>query len=135
IGGTERTAVIQTDTDFGTAKFIIDDREVQNREASVFTVVSTLEPLALTGISSLGKNQARIDVALPGPSLITATNSHVRRYIRYGPNQNDGSPQTDIFVVDGEGNVDEDTPIIWDFDQITEITALPIDAATLHLTG
>lgn len=135
IGGKERTAVIQTDTDFGTAKFIIDDREVQNREASVFTVVSTLEPLALTGISSLGKNQARIDVALPGPSLITATNSHVRRYIRYGPNQNDGSPQTDIFVVDGEGNVDEDTPIIWDFDQITEITALPIDAATLHLTG
>jgi hypothetical protein len=40
IGGKERTAVIQTDTDFGTAAFIIDDTEVENRNASVFTVSS-----------------------------------------------------------------------------------------------
>ena len=26
-------------------------------------------------------------------------------------------------------------PIIWDFDQITEITALPIDEKTLNITG
>src|SRR5690606_26452013 len=31
--------------------------------------------------------------------------------------------------------VDENTPIIWDFDQITEITALPMDETTLHITG
>lgn len=135
IGGKERTAVIQTDTDFGTAAFLIDDREVRNRGASVFTVASSLRPLKLTGISSLRRNQARIDVALPGPSLITATDSHVRRYIRFGPNQNDGSPQTDIFVVDGAGKVDENTPIIWDFDRITEITALPMDERTLHIKG
>jgi hypothetical protein len=30
IGGKERTAIIQTDTNFGTASFIIDDREVEN---------------------------------------------------------------------------------------------------------
>ena len=135
IGGKERTAVIQTDTDFGTAAFIIDDRDVQNQAASVFTVTSSLRPMELTGISTLRKNQEKIDVALPGPSLITATNSHVRRYIRFGPNLNDGAAQTDIFVVDGNGNVDEDTPIIWDFDQITEITALPMDESTLHITG
>ncbi|MEX0778585.1 MAG: hypothetical protein WD037_02555 [Balneolales bacterium] len=135
IGGKERTAVIQTDTDFDTADFIIDDREVQNRGASVFTVASSLQPLELTGVSSLKKNQDKVDVSLPAPSLITATNSHVRRYIRFGPNQNDGSPQTDIFVVDKDGNVDEDTPIIWDFDQVTEITALPMDETTLHITG
>lgn len=135
IGGKERTAVIQTDTDFGTAAFVIDDRQVKNRGASVFTVASSLRPLKLTGISSLRRNQARIDVSLPGPSLITATDSHVRRYIRFGPNQNDGSPQTDIFVVDGAGNVDKNTPIIWDFDRITEITALPMDETTLHITG
>jgi hypothetical protein len=135
IGGKERTAVIRTDTDFGTAAFLIDDREVRNRGASVFTVASSLRPLKLTGISSLRRNQARIDVALPGPSLITATDSHVRRYIRFGPNQNDGSPQTDIFVVDGAGKVDENTPIVWDFDRITEITALPMDERTLHIKG
>ena len=131
----ERTAVIKTDTDFGTAAFIIDDRDVQDRTSSVFMVASDLEPLPLTGISSLARNQDKIEVALPGPSLITATDSTVRRYIRFGPNQNAGSPQTDIFVVDGDGNVDENTPIIWDFDQITELTALPMDETPLHITG
>ena len=28
-----------------------------------------------------------------------------------------------------------DAPIIWDFDQVTEITALPIDEDTLRITG
>jgi hypothetical protein len=135
IGGKERTAVIQTDTDFGTAAFIIDDRKVQSLNAPVFLVASRLKPFELTGISSLKRNQEKIDVSLPGPSLITATNSHVRRYIRFGPNQNDGSPQTDIFVVDAAGNVDGNTPIIWDFSQITEITALPMDETTLRITG
>lgn len=131
----ERTAVIQTNTDFGAAAFIIDDRKVQNRGASVFMVASRMQPLELRGISSLKRNQDKIDVALPGPSLITATNAHIRRYIRFGPNQNSGSPQTDIFLVDKDGNVDEDTPIIWDFDQITAFTALPIDETTLRITG
>jgi len=135
IGGKERTAVIQTDTDFATAAFIIDDRSVQNRNASVFRVTSSLQPSKLRGISSLKRNQEKIDVALPGPSLITATNSHVKRYIRFGANQNSGSAQTDIFLVDKEGNVDKGTPIIWDFDQITDITALPIDKTTLRITG
>jgi hypothetical protein len=43
--------------------------------------------------------------------------------------------QTDIIMVDKNGNVDSDTPIIWDFDKITEISALPIDETTLTITG
>ena len=135
IGGKERTAVIRTDTDFGTAAFIIDDTEVQNRNASIFMVSSSLRPFNPEGITSLKRNQEKINVSLPGTCLITVTNSHVKRYIRFGLNQNNGSPQTDIFVVDKNGNVDMDAPIIWDFDQITEITALPIDEKTLNITG
>ncbi len=135
IGGKDRTAVIQTDTDFGSADFIIDDTDVENRSAHVFLVSSNLQPFDLEGLSSLKRNQDKIDVSLPGPCLITVTNSQVRRYIRFGPNQNDGAPQTDIFIVDKEGNVDMDAPIIWDFDQITGITARPIDGTTLTITG
>jgi hypothetical protein len=135
IGGKDRTAVIQTDTDFGTAAFIIDDTDVENRNAHVFLVSSSLQPFKPEGLSSLKRNQEKIDVSLPGTCLITVTNSNVRRYIRFGPNQNDGSPQTDIFIVDKDGNVDMDAPIIWDFDQITDITALPIDETTLTITG
>ena len=135
IGGKERTAVIRTDTDFGTAHFIIDDTDVQNRNAPVFRISSGLQPFKPEGIAFLKKNQHKIDTPLPGPCLFTVTNANVRRYIRFGPNQNNGSPQTDIFIVDKNGNVDKKTPIIWDFDQITEITALPIDETKLTITG
>lgn len=135
IGGKNRTAVIQTDTDFGTAAFIIDDSDVQNRNAPVFLVSSNLQPFKIETIASLKRNQEKIEISLPGTCLVTAINSHIRRYIRFGPNQNNGSPQTDIFIVDKEGNVDRNAPIIWDFGQITEITALPIDMTTLNITG
>ncbi|MEX2511338.1 MAG: hypothetical protein WD398_00410 [Cyclobacteriaceae bacterium] len=135
ISGKARTAVIQTDTDFGTAEFIIDDTEVEDRTVPIFLVSSSLQEFDLKGLSSLKRNQEKIDVSLPGPSLITVTDANVRRYIRYGPNQNDGSPQTDIFIVDKDGNVDQNAPIIWDFDQITDITTIPIDETGLTISG
>ncbi len=135
IGGKERTAVIRTNTDFGTAAFIIDDTEVQNYNASVFIVSSGLLPIKLETISSLKRNQQKIEQSLPGACLLTVTNATVKRYIRFGLNQNSGASQTDIFVADKNGNLDINTPIIWDFDQVTDITALPIDEKTLTITG
>jgi len=135
IGGKERTAIIQTDTNFGTASFIIDDREVENRNASIFLVSSSLKSSKIEEVTSLKRNQEKINVSLPSSSLISVTNSNEMKYIRFGLNQNNGAPQTDIFLVDKDGNVDRKAPIIWDFDQITEITALPIDEKTLTITG
>ncbi len=135
IGGKERTAIIRTNTDFGTANFIIDDTEVQNRSAPIFVVSSALQPVKLETIASLKRNQPKIDPSLPGACLVTVTDSLVNRYIRLGLNQNNGTPQTDIFLVDKNGNVDMNAPIIWDFDQVTAINALPIDEKTLTVTG
>ncbi len=135
IGGKNRTAIIQTDTDFGNAEFIIDDTSVENRNAPVFKVNSGLQPFKPEGISTLKRNQEKISVTFPATCLITVTNSNIKRYIRFGPNQNNGASQTDIFVVDKNGNIDMNAPIIWDFDQITDISALPIDEKTLTITG
>ncbi len=135
IGGKERRAVIQTDTDFGTANFIIDDTDVKNSNAPVFIVSSSLKPFNLKTISSLKRGQVKINVSLPSPCLITVTNSNVKQYIRYGLNQNNGSSQTDIFLADKNGNIDMNAPIIWDFEQITNITAQPIDEHLLKITG
>lgn len=135
IGGKSRSAIIRTNTDFGTASFIIDDTQVENRNTQIFTVSSNHQPYQLEGVSSLKRNQNKIDVALPGSCIITVVDSSVKRYIRFGPNQNSGSSQTDIFIVDKNGNVDMNAPIIWDFDQITKITALPIDETKLTITG
>ena len=135
ISGKNRTAVIRTNTDFGTAAFIIDDTDVEDRTSHVFLVNSSLEGYKPEGISSLKRNQQKVDISFRGPSIVTVTDSTVRRYIRFGPNQNSGSPQTDIFIVDKDGNIDQNAPIIWDFDKITDITALPIDETTLTITG
>ncbi|MGF7082053.1 hypothetical protein [Mucilaginibacter sp. UYCu711] len=135
IGGKARTAIILTDTDWGKATFILDDTEVQNRNASVFMVGSTLRPFKLQGVGSLKKGQKKISAALPGPCLVTVVNSAVKQYIRFGLNQNNGSSQTDIVAVDKDGNIDRNAPVIWDFDHITDITALPIDEKVLNITG
>jgi hypothetical protein len=135
ISGKNRTAVIRTDTDFGKASFTIDDTSVENRGANIFQVESSQRSFKLEGVSSLKKNQAKIAASLPGPCFVSVTNSHVKHFIRYGANQNSGYPQTDVFIVDKDGLVDRETPIIWDFDRITGITAQLMDATTLTLKG
>jgi hypothetical protein len=135
IGGMDLTATIQTDTDFGAASFIIDDTDLENHRAQVFEVTSTLEPFTLEGITSLRRDQQNIGVSLPGPALIMVTDNSVRLFIRFGRNQNPGSPQTDIFMADEDGNVDMNGPIIRDFNQISDIRALPVDEITLNITG
>ncbi len=135
IGGKDRTVAIRTNTDFGTATFIIDDTDVKNRNASVFEVGSDLLSFKPEGITSLRRNQEKLDIALPANCLISVTNTEVKQYIRYGPNQDSGSSQTDIFIADKNGKTDSNTPILWDFNTITDITAVPIDDNTLSITG
>ena len=135
IGGKNKTAVIQTDTDWGTARFVIDDTAVVNRNANVFNVQSALKPVVLKGIAALKKNQAKINAPLPGPCLVSAVDAHVKHFIRFGLNQNNGSPETDVFLADQTGQVDMSAPIIWDFDQVTKITAQPLDPARLTIAG
>lgn len=135
IGEKPRTAEIRTDTDFGTATFIIDDTKVQNRNAPVFQVTSDLQPFKPQGILSLKRNQKSINTRFPQTSLVTVSNNQVKHYIRFGPNQDNGSAQTDIFIVDKSGNVDMDAPIIWDFDNITDVSAIPMDEKILKISG
>ncbi|MGQ9662626.1 MAG: hypothetical protein ACUVWX_09865 [Kiritimatiellia bacterium] len=135
IGGRNLTAIIQTDTDFGTARFIIDDTAVENVRSWVFEVRSSHRPTALVSVRRLKRGQVTIGVTLPQPCLVIVTDKNTRRFIRRGPNQNRGSFQTDVFLVEKDGRVDPSTPIIWDFDQITEIQALPLDEVPLRLSG
>jgi hypothetical protein len=134
IGGKDRTAVIQTDTDFGTAAFIIDDTDVENRNAHVFLVSSSLQPFNLRDYLPL--KGIRRKLTSPARNLPYHRHQFQRKTLHpVWAEPKHGSPQTDIFIVDKDGNVDMDAPIIWDFDQITDITALPIDETTLTITG
>ena len=135
IGGKELTAIIETNTDFGDATFIIDDTKIDNRFASIFEVKSQLKPITIDAIKSLRKNQKNVDLILKDDCLVIVSDNNVKRYIRYGLNQNKGSAQTDIFILDKKGNIDSNSPVIWDFDHITDISALPIDKTNLVING
>lgn len=135
IEGGDKKAVIQTDTDFGTARFIIDDTNVENLRSHVFEVRSALPPLRPKGLVSLKKGQSTMEVELPGKCLVHVTDSNVKRFIRRGSNQNKGASQTDVLLVDGSGHIDRSTPVLWDFEQITKVIAYPIDKTPLKLTG
>ena len=135
IGKGAKVAVVKTDVDFGTAKFVIDDRRLDNHKAPVFRVDSSARPFEVKGVRSLARGQKGIGVSLPGPCLVEARNDRVRQYIRYGLNQNKGAPQREVFVAAADGTVDPATPIVWDYAEVTGLTARPIDAKTLVVRG
>lgn len=134
IGPRPITAFIKTDVDWSTSKFIIDDSNVliTERGASIFKVVSSYEPIEFS-VPSLKKNQMKLDASFPSNCYVRVENSEKRQFIRYGLNQNNGSSQTDCFVVDSTGYILN--PIIWDFEKVTKAVAYPIDETVLTISG
>ena len=137
IGNTIGTAIVRTDVDFGTAKFIIDDSRIalEDREAYIFKVASSLEPINIEGVKSLKKDQTNIGVTLPGRCLVRVVNDNHMAYIRLGANQDNGTAQKEFFIADKDGNIDPSTSLIWDYDEVTRMTAYPMDAKPLVIKG
>ena len=137
IGNTTGTAVIRTDVDFGTARFIIDDSHVrvEDRGDNIFRVESALEPVSIEGIGSLKRDQTNIGKSLPGRCLVEVVNDHHKVYIRLGANQNNGVGQKEFFIADSNGDIDPSTALVWDYDEITRMTARPIDGKLLTIKG
>jgi hypothetical protein len=132
LGRRALTAIIATDTDWGTSKFIIDDTEVENHRASLFEVRSLLAPVTVS-ISKLTRDQRQLDVRPPVDCWVRVENSGRRRYIRRGLNQNKGSAQRDCFILRRDGTIEGD--IDWDYEVVTRVEARPIDGRPLRLKG
>lgn len=132
LGRRALTAVIATDTDWGTSRFVIDDTEVENHRASLFSVRSLLEPVTLA-IPRLARDQRRLDVRPPRDCWVRVENSRKRVYIRRGLNQNNGTPQRDCFILRRDGTIEGD--IDGDYDPVTRVEARPIDERPLILNG
>ncbi len=132
LGRRALTAVIATDTDWGTARFVIDDTDVENHRVSLFAVRSQLKPVPLT-LTRLTRDQAQLEVRPEQDCWVRVENSRRRRYIRRGLNQNNGTPQRDCFILRRDGTIEG--AIDWDYDTITRVEARPIDAQPLTVRG
>lgn len=134
IGVMDKPIKVMTNVDFGASKFIVDDRELplEKIKVPIFRVESRYQPIPLN-IPSLKKNQIKIDVTLPCNCYVRVENSEKKQFIRFGLNQNNGSSQTDSFVVDGTGYILNS--VIWDFEKVTYAMAFPIEPDTLTVRG
>ncbi|MCF0167692.1 MAG: hypothetical protein HUJ93_03475, partial [Bacteroidales bacterium] len=137
IGKTIGTAEILTDVDFGKASFIIDDRDItpEERYANIFSVNSASEPFDIEGVSTLKRGQKSLGVTLPGRCLIEVENNNKKVYIRFGPNQNNGTGEKEFFIADSQGKIEEASAIVWDYDEITKIKGRIIDEKPLVIKG
>ena len=101
----------------------------------MFDIPPSLPPVEITTVTTLRNNQEKIDLPLQYRAFILVTDNTTLRFRREGLNQNNGQQQTDVFVVDEQGNVDMKAPIIWDYDNISAMTAYPVDSKTLTIKG
>ena len=126
-GGTQAIR-INTDVNWDGAHFIIDDTTVSNKaeygtktayNQAIFELRGdeTIHGKSITSNipNGVAKGATNIGYA-PGRTLmVKLTLKSVNHYIRYGANVNSGSSQTEMIVVDADGNIDPSTPVQWDY--------------------
>lgn len=122
-------AIIQTDTDWTGAAFIIDDRDINYdghhaQTVSVFSVEPSLERIELS-IGALSKGDTNIGVAPGQDCLVYLRCDDIKHYIRYGANADSGQSQTEVLIVDAEGNIDPSTPLTWDYPSVDRAYGIP----------
>ncbi len=132
LGKKALTAIIATDTDWSSSRFVIDDTEVENHRASLFEVRSLLAREDIK-IGSLRRDQKQLNVRPQHDCYVQLTNRKIKRYIRRGLNQNSGTSQRDCFILRQDGSIEGD--IDWDYDTVDRVEAHPIDEKPLILRG
>ena len=155
IGIMTKTIPIKTNVNWGEAKFIIDDSGIAPedqidgvtlRHVFIFTIPSPgglTEVPELTGwmerVNAAGGLKAdtfrKMDVTFSETMLLRLYNDEHKNYIRYGVNQNAGAIQVETIVVDKDGNLDVNTPLMHDFDKVTRVEAFTVGAEPLTVEG
>ncbi len=147
ISAISESAIIQTSTDWRGASFIIDDSQIttDNRSNHIFAVISAMPSYFLIAggqklvdslpINSIARQQKNIGFVLPQDAVIALFDTTTKRYIREGQNANKGASQTDFILVDKDGNVADTSPIIWDYNIVTDLQVFPVDSEPLYLVG
>ena len=150
IDGEIKTAIIKTDVDWGTAKFIIDDSDIKVGEVTntwrghyIFRAESDYEKIkiedeaTLAEVSAFGinKKSTRVALKLGYPALIIPVSSghKVFRRLNYGGWQ--GSSMQEVILIDGDGNISEETPVMFDYQGIDYITVIRADVKPITIKG
>ncbi len=137
------TIEIKSDTYWHGCKFIFDDHEIEpgssEYRTSIFTIAPTHRPTVYSGtrlpFTSLREGDASVGFAPGYRAMLILENSNVKHFIRYGPNQDSGASQTELILVDKDGNIDTSTPVQWTYENITSITVINVEDKPIIIDG
>ena len=149
IDGKAVSAQIKTDVVWSGASFTIDDSPYSTHEnygmytKSIFEVVSdypveiiddeaTLQKIFAEG---LNKKTKKIEVKLDYPALLIPFNSKHKIYRRKGYGQWMGELMHEVILVDKNGNIDEETPVMWDYNHIDYVKVIRADVKPITIEG
>ena len=149
IGLLKTTIYIKTNVDWRDATFTIDDSGITPdsgyRGVEIFTIPSP-GTISVEGLTEWRKSVnanggldastfAKIPLTFGEGAFIVLSDSNHKNYIRYGVNENSGTTQQEVILVDKDGNVDPTTPLMFDYEQVTGITVYKIDVEPLLIQG
>ena len=132
IGGKDLTATIKTSTDWKNAKFIVDDRDVENRGQALFRIPAEYEAEDIP-LGSLRKGEKMFPLALGYDAIVSVKDETRRNYIRMGVNADKGKALSDAFVVNLNGEILN--RIMWDYPTLTSAKAKRIEDTALVVRG
>ena len=142
--GKAQTITIKTNVDWCNAKFIIDDTNVSvidgtGRNKNIFNVASDYENTTinnaqtLSGLAGIGEGTTKLNLKLGYPALITIYNSNHKVYRRKGYTQESGENQSEILLIDAEGNIDDSTPFMFDYEVVTSVKVHRLDVEPITI--
>ena len=154
-----RVAIIRTNVDWQGAEFIIDDTNIGLTAAddynylnkNIFQIAADKDMKGITLSASkasdaeyvatiLGDGITRntTHITIPkeaiggweGAVMIAPQNSAHKVYRRRGYGASDGATMQEVIVVNPDGSISSETPVMFDFQKITSITIYKLDEST-----
>ncbi len=141
--------IIQTNTDWRGAKFVIDDRYIVSNGkilgSESYTRIFEVAPSKKYATDSsvlmekINKNGGvfyetkNIGFELECDCLLILFNNNRKVYKRYGGNQNSGSVCHDIVLVRKNGDIDPTTPLLFEYPTVTDVKIVPLNEEPLTI--
>ena len=152
IDGEVKSVIIKTDVNWGNAQFTIDDRDVSVYKDAltyswyakpIFKVLSDYpveqitdaDMLARVLENGLNRETKKIPLSFDYPVMIIPYNSSHKVYRRCGYGAFNGKDMHECIVLDTEGNVSEETPIIFNYESLSYINVYRIDVKPITIEG